>query len=87
MLVSLDVLNTDITYLPDYDSLWDYTDEAYIIDFEKIGQKSDEEAVEYALYWFSIDDELEVEVVGRYTFPYVCDFDECEGIVLRVTRK
>lgn len=87
VLVSLDVLNTDITYLPDYDSLWDYTDEAYIIDFEKIGQKSDEEAVEYALYWFSIDDELEVEVVGRYTFPYVCDFDECEGIVLRVTRK
>lgn len=87
VLVSLDVLNTDITYLPDYDSLWDYTDEVYILDFEKIGQVSDEEAIEYALYWFSIDDELEVEVVGRYTFPYVCDFDECEGIVLRVTRK
>ena len=46
-----------------------------------------EEAVEYALYWFSIDDELEAEVIGRYTFPYVCDFDECEAIVLRVTRK
>jgi len=87
VLVSLDVLNTDITYLPDYDSLWDYTDEVYIIDFERIGQISDEEAVEYALYWFSIDDELEVEVFGRYTFPYVCDFDEREGIVLRVTRK
>lgn len=87
VLVSLDVLNTEITYIPDYDSLWDYTDEVYIIDFEKIGRKTDQEAIDYALYWFSIDDELDVEVVGRYTFPYVCDFDECEGIVLRVTRK
>lgn len=87
ILVSLDVLNTEVTYIPDYDSIWEYTDEVYFLDFEKIGTESDEGAIDYAVSHFANVEDLDSEVVGRYTFPYVCDFDECEGIVIRVTRK
>lgn len=87
ILVSLDVLNTEITYIPDYDSIWEYTDEVYFMDFQKIGIETDEGAINYVVSHFSDVDALEAEVIGRYTFPYECDFDECEGIVIRVTRK
>ncbi len=88
VVTDLTVFNVDINYIPNYDSLWDYTDEAYFMYSEMIDlHKTDEQVEGYCYAWFDHPEDVDIEVIGRYTVPYMVDFDGSETIILRATRK
>ncbi|MBO4637250.1 MAG: glycosyltransferase family 39 protein [Clostridiales bacterium] len=88
VLQTFDVFTTDIRYLNDPDEIWNETDEFYIFNAVNFDNYGITDPAGYYLYFFD-DQDIDIEVVGRYKLPYCNEigYSYGENLILRVTHR